>query len=84
VVTCGLLYAANTGNPYCEVLGIQAPRLDVVRSHPAANTYALLIVALLERGAPMMLEDAARRFVINKDEVQLARFAAPDRETIRM
>ena len=36
--------------------------MEGVRDHPAANTYALFIVALLERGAPMTLEQAARRF----------------------
>ena len=53
---------ANPANAYCEVLGIQQPSLEGVRDHPAANTYALFIVALLERGAPMTLEQAARRF----------------------
>src|SRR5437867_8277605 len=52
----------NPANAYCEMLGIQQPSLEGVRDHPAANTYALFIVALLERGAPMTLEQAARRF----------------------
>lgn len=49
-------------NPYCEVLGIDAPRLEVVKDHVDANYYALLIVALLERGEPITLEEAAQRF----------------------
>lgn len=49
-------------NPYCEALGIQVPRLDAARHSPDANTYSLLIVALLERGAPITLEDAAKCF----------------------
>ena len=49
-------------NPYCEALGIQVPRLEVAKSSPDANYYSLLIVALLERGEPIALEEAARRF----------------------
>src|SRR5438034_1514266 len=52
----------STANPYCEVLGIQAPTLEAAKNSPAANSYSLLIVASLERGAPMTLEEAARRF----------------------
>src|SRR5947208_11753030 len=52
----------STANPYCEVLGIQAPTLEAAKNSPASNSYSLLIVALLERGAPMTLEEAARRF----------------------
>jgi hypothetical protein len=47
---------------YCEALGIQAPSLEAAKNNPSANSYSLLIVALLERGAPMTLEEAARRF----------------------
>jgi len=49
-------------NPYCEVLRIPVPRLETAKESPDANYYALLIVALLERGAPITLEAAARRF----------------------
>ena len=49
-------------NPYCERLGIQVPRLDVTKNSPSANYYSLLIVALLERGEPITLEEAAKRF----------------------
>ena len=35
-------------NPYCEILDIQTPAVKAVRDHPQANTYALMIVALLE------------------------------------
>lgn len=48
-------------NAWCRVLGIAVPDLAVVASHREANTYALLVVALLERGAPMTLEEVARR-----------------------
>ncbi len=49
-------------NPYCERLGIQVPRLDEAKKRPDANTYSLLIVALLERGEPITLAEAAKRF----------------------
>lgn len=49
-------------NPYCEALGIRQPRLEEIKDHRQATTYGLLIVALLERGRPMTLVDAARRF----------------------
>lgn len=49
-------------NAYCEVLGIAVPSLAVARKSPDANFYSLLIVALLERGGPLTLEEAARRF----------------------
>ncbi|MBI4500912.1 MAG: hypothetical protein HY700_07100 [Gemmatimonadetes bacterium] len=52
----------STTNPYCETLGIQVPRLEAARHSADANSYALLIVALLERGEPITLEDAAKRF----------------------
>lgn len=49
-------------NPYCERLGIRVPRLDAAKHSPDANYYSLLIVALLERGKPITLEEAAKRF----------------------
>jgi hypothetical protein len=52
----------STTNPYCEALGIQVPSLEMAKNSPDANYYSLLIVALLERGEPITLEEAARRF----------------------
>ena len=52
----------STTNPYCEALGIQVPRLEVAKNSADANYYSLLIVALLERGVPITLEEAAQRF----------------------
>ena len=52
----------STTNAYRKALGIQVPRLEAVRTHPDANYYSLLIVALLERGEPITLEEAATRF----------------------
>lgn len=52
----------STTNAYCKALGIQVPRLEGVRTNPDANYYSLLIVALLERGEPITLEEAAARF----------------------
>ena len=49
-------------NAYCEALGIGPPTLESVRAHAEANTYSLMIVSLLERGAPMTLADVATRF----------------------
>ena len=49
-------------NSYCERLGIKVPRLEVAKNSPDANCYSLLIVALLERGEPITLKEAARRF----------------------
>jgi hypothetical protein len=53
---------AAVANAYCERLGISVPSLAATRAHPQANTYALLIVALLEHGRPMTLDEVARRF----------------------
>lgn len=50
-------------NRYCDALELEVPALEAVRTHRDANYYSLLIVALLERGAPMTLEEAAQRFV---------------------
>ncbi len=52
---------SSRANPYCHALGIQVPRLEVAKSSPDANYYSLLIVALLERGEPITLEEAAKR-----------------------
>lgn len=52
----------TTTNPYCEALGIEVPRLEGVKDRPDVNSYSLLIVALLERGGPITLAEAAKRF----------------------
>lgn len=52
----------STTNPYCEALAIPVPRLEVAKERADANYYSLLIVALLERGEPITLEEAAKRF----------------------
>jgi hypothetical protein len=49
-------------NPYCAALDIPVPRVETACSSPDANYYGLLLVALLERGAPLTLEEAAVRF----------------------
>lgn len=51
-----------TPNEWCQVLGITRPKLETVAGHREANTFALLLVALLERGEPMTLSDVAARF----------------------
>ena len=52
----------TTSNAYCATLGISPPRIDDAKASPDANYYSLLIIALLERGAPMTLAEAAARF----------------------
>ena len=47
---------------WCQTLGITPPKLEAVAGHRQANTFALLLVALLERGEPMTLADVAARF----------------------
>jgi hypothetical protein len=54
--------AVSTTNPYCDALGIRVPRLEEAANAADANTYSLLIAALLERGEPITLEEAAARF----------------------
>jgi hypothetical protein len=49
-------------NAYCDALGIGVPVLEQVARHPEANTFSLLIVALLERGGPITLPEVAERF----------------------
>ncbi|HCF62354.1 MAG TPA: hypothetical protein DFS52_30725, partial [Myxococcales bacterium] len=49
-------------NIYCQALGITPPKLKAVAGHREANTFALLLVALLERGEAMSLADVAARF----------------------
>jgi hypothetical protein len=52
----------STTNSYCQALDIEPPRLEAVRNSAEANYYSLLIVALLERGVPLSLEQVAKRF----------------------
>ena len=49
-------------NDWCRVLGIEPPTLETVAHHREANTFALLLIALLERGQPMTLAEVATRF----------------------
>lgn len=51
----------TSSNAYCAVLGIRAPRVEDAKSSPDANYYSLLLVAVLERGEPMTLVEAAAR-----------------------
>jgi hypothetical protein len=56
--------AGTSTNPYCAALGIPVPRVETACSSPNANYYGLLLIALLERGAPLTLEQAAVRFEV--------------------
>lgn len=49
-------------NDWCRILAIETPSLEAARDHREANTYALFLVALLERGEPMTLLEVAKRF----------------------
>ncbi len=51
-------------NACCEALGIAVPAVEAVKGHPEANSYSLLIVALLESGRAMTLVEVARRFAV--------------------
>lgn len=47
---------------WCQTLGIERPTLEAVANHREANTFSLLLIALLERGGPMTLSEVAARF----------------------
>ncbi len=51
-----------TTNAWCEILGIDRPNLETAARHKEANTFARLLVALLERGVPLTLLEVAQRF----------------------
>ena len=44
----------TTPSNWCQVLGIERPNLEPVANQRDANVYALLLVALLERGEPVV------------------------------
>jgi len=52
----------RSSNAYCAALGIRVPRVEDAMTSAGANYYRLLVVALLERGAPMTLDEVAVRF----------------------
>src|SRR5260370_33395245 len=52
----------STTNPYWEAVATPVPRLERAKERADAHYYPLLIVPLLERGEPITLEEAARRF----------------------
>ncbi len=49
-------------NLYCEVLGIDVPKLEDVMGKSGVGFYALMFVVLLERGGPVTLLEVAQRF----------------------
>jgi hypothetical protein len=51
-----------TTSDWCRASGVDQPRLETVANHREANTFALLLVTLLERGEPMTLAEVAVRF----------------------
>ena len=50
-------------NRYCERLGIAVPRVEDVAEPGTAKLFHLMVVALLELGAPMTLDEIAERLV---------------------
>jgi hypothetical protein len=65
----------NSGNPYCDELGIDAPTVEDAAQSRDISSYGLLIAALLERGGPMTLREAARRIAaagVDDEEAMLA------------
>ena len=74
-------------NAWCRALQIAPPRLEEVVSHPQANTFALLLVALLEAGQPMTLPQVAARLaevgVMSEAEaLRSLRRCRPDRDPV--
>ncbi|XXY47234.1 hypothetical protein WME91_45245 [Sorangium sp. So ce269] len=51
-------------NRYCERLGIAVPRVEDVAAQGTAKLFHLMIVALLERGGPMTLDEIAERLEV--------------------
>ena len=49
-------------NRYCRQAGIEVPSLAKVKDHREAGPFSLLLVALLEHGGPLTLDQAAARF----------------------
>jgi hypothetical protein len=62
-------------NTYCQRLGISVPRVEVVAQIPEVRLFHLVVVALIERGGPMTVDEIAERL----DRAALpARFTTPD------
>ena len=62
-------------NRYCQHLGIPVPRIEDVAGRPEVTLFQLVVMALLERGGPMTLEEIAARL----DRATLpARLARPE------
>lgn len=54
--------AGTMGNRYCERVGLTSvPRVEDVLSRNEVNLFHLMVVALLERGGPMAVEEIAER-----------------------
>jgi hypothetical protein len=51
----------DSGNRYCERLGLPLPDLDAAVTHPDLKLTHLLALALLEAGGPLTLEAIAER-----------------------
>jgi hypothetical protein len=63
-------------NTYCRRLGISVPRVEVVAQLPDVRLFHLVVVALLERGGSMTIDEIVERL---ERAALPARFATPDR-----
>jgi hypothetical protein len=69
------LSSSATSNRYCQHLGIAVPRIEDVAGRSEVTLSQLVVVALLERGGPMTVDEIALRL----DRAALpARLARPD------
>jgi len=50
-------------NAYCELLGIPVPDLAKVRAEKNPKLLHLMVVAMLERGEPMPMEEIGRQLL---------------------
>lgn len=48
-------------NRYCQRLGIPVPRFEAVAGRPDVTLFQLVVMALLERGGPMSMDEIAAR-----------------------
>ena len=52
---------ADSGNRYCQRLGLTLPNLDTALTHPEVKVAHLMALAVLEAGKPLSIEAIAER-----------------------
>lgn len=71
----GVEMMTSIPNRYCQRLGIPVPHVEDAARRPEVTLFQLVVVALLERGGPMTVDEIAARL----DRGALpARLARPD------